>query len=321
MSLYDLLEIKPTASEIEIKKAYHRLALLYHPDKNSSLDATEKFQNITSAYQILIDEKSRKEYCKLSNNEQNKFVDLLKKIFNNNLALEELKSLGIKFEKSDCDYLENNFYDLFNALNLKEILNFFKSGKFPKKKLDVSNIISETDNEVFDLYETYYDLPIHYQKISKNNIKINLDISLNEIIDVSKRKIKIKRKLEDEHITNTFIFDIEKPYIVFPSCGDMDNGDWGNLIIKLNLPSNFSWFDKLILIQQQMTLYEMVYGININLSTGNSNLEISNWIPCRDGFLIEVNQIKIKNFIISIKLELNYETSAEKELILKNYFS
>ena len=70
MSLYDILEIKPTATENEIKKAYHKLALQYHPDKNNSVDATEKFQNITSAYQILIDEKSRKEYCKLSNNDQ-----------------------------------------------------------------------------------------------------------------------------------------------------------------------------------------------------------------------------------------------------------
>jgi curved DNA-binding protein CbpA len=321
MSLYDLLEIKPTATEAEIKKAYHRLALLYHPDKNSHIDATEKFQNITSAYQILIDEKSRKEYCKLSNNEQNKFVDLLRKIFKNNLALEELKSLGIKFEKSDWEYLEKNFYDLFNALNLKEILNFFKSGKFPKKKIDSSNIISETDNEVFDLYESYYDLPIHYQKISKNDIKINLDISLNELIDASRRKIKIKRNLEDEEITNTFLFDIEKPYIVFPSCGDMDNGEWGNLIIKLNLPNNFIWVENLILIQQPMTLYEMVYGINIKLSIGTSNLDISNWIPSRDGFLIEVNQCKIKNFMITIKLELNYESTNEKEAILKNIFS
>ena len=54
MNLYDILEIKPNSTENEIKKAYHRLAFLYHPDKNNNQDANDKFQKISYAYQILI---------------------------------------------------------------------------------------------------------------------------------------------------------------------------------------------------------------------------------------------------------------------------
>jgi len=59
MSLYDILEIKPNATEADIKKAYYRLALLYHPDKNKDPNTIEKFQNISSAYEILGNSKSR----------------------------------------------------------------------------------------------------------------------------------------------------------------------------------------------------------------------------------------------------------------------
>ncbi|RKP22172.1 Ydj1 type I HSP40 co-chaperone [Rozella allomycis CSF55] len=58
--LYDILEISPSASDNEIKKAYRKLALKYHPDKNP--DAGDKFKDISRAYEVLSDENKRATY-------------------------------------------------------------------------------------------------------------------------------------------------------------------------------------------------------------------------------------------------------------------
>ena len=59
---YKILEVPKSADYIEIKKAYRRLALIYHPDKNKSSNAHEKFIEITQAYEILINSETRKQY-------------------------------------------------------------------------------------------------------------------------------------------------------------------------------------------------------------------------------------------------------------------
>lgn len=55
---YTILGLSPGASESEIKRSYRNLAKLYHPDKNPSRQAHEKFLKITDAYQILTGQKS-----------------------------------------------------------------------------------------------------------------------------------------------------------------------------------------------------------------------------------------------------------------------
>jgi DnaJ family protein A protein 1 len=58
--LYDLLGVSPTATDGDIKKAYRKLAMKYHPDKNPN--AEEKFKGISFAYGVLSDEQKRSLY-------------------------------------------------------------------------------------------------------------------------------------------------------------------------------------------------------------------------------------------------------------------
>ena len=55
---YQILGLQDNASKEEIKKAYHKLALQFHPDKNKSDDAEEKFKEISEAYDILYNQKN-----------------------------------------------------------------------------------------------------------------------------------------------------------------------------------------------------------------------------------------------------------------------
>ncbi|OMH80501.1 putative J domain-containing protein [Zancudomyces culisetae] len=59
---YEWLNVSPTATQAQIKKSYYVLALKYHPDKNKEEGSQEKFQKISQAYQVLCDEKLRREY-------------------------------------------------------------------------------------------------------------------------------------------------------------------------------------------------------------------------------------------------------------------
>jgi curved DNA-binding protein CbpA len=60
---YDILELSPDASSLDIKKAYRRLALQHHPDRNGgSLESTERFKEIGQAYDCLSDAVKKYDY-------------------------------------------------------------------------------------------------------------------------------------------------------------------------------------------------------------------------------------------------------------------
>jgi curved DNA-binding protein len=70
---YEVLGVSKNASKDEIKSAYRKSALKFHPDRNKAPDAEEKFKEINEAYEVLGDEKKRKQYDDLEN--QTGFTD------------------------------------------------------------------------------------------------------------------------------------------------------------------------------------------------------------------------------------------------------
>ncbi|KAJ3682844.1 hypothetical protein LUZ60_013071 [Juncus effusus] len=72
---YKVLGVDKSANQRDIQKAFHKLSLKYHPDKNKAKGAQEKFAEINNAYEILSDEEKRKNYDLYGNETPNPGFD------------------------------------------------------------------------------------------------------------------------------------------------------------------------------------------------------------------------------------------------------
>ena len=325
MNLYQILNVDPYSNESEIRKSYFKLAKKYHPDKNknSKLDNQKKFHSINYAYNILINNETRTKYNEMNNLNKHSFHQFLEKIFEENLKTEELKNFGIKITDSEYNYLEDKIINLFNKFNLSDVFNLFKNNIIPKKETN-ENICSDTDvsiwEEVCAEYFNSNELPIKYQKYNINNIFLNLNIKLNDLIKPEIRKITIKRQINNKLVKNSFEFYTNKTYVIFNEGGDIDDNNYGNLIIKFILPKNYTWDSNLIYYNYNISLYKYIFGDKFSFTINNEKIEILNWVPYRDGYIINLN-LNMGEYKCQLKFNIDFtHINKNKEILLK-YFN
>ena len=326
MDLFEILEIPKEASEIEIKRSYHRLAKKWHPDKNKTKGAKEKFQQINSAYHILSNRESREKYLKLNHSDKNEFIDFLNKIFSDKLDYQTLINIGLSMNAKEWKNISEKLNNVLNKFNYHEILQFYMNPNIPTYDIPEEVNCSESDTKYFDeeFSKNYYELPVEYQKFKSVDIRIALDIKLSDIFNNKSHEIVLERKINKKSVKDTFVFSTSSPYIVFPGGGDQKKGKIGHLIIKLNLPNQYIWKEETIVYQYNISLYQMIYGLNLEFQVGEKNFTYNNWVPHRDGWRVEINDSLPKQNVIDtfeVHLMLEYNHTDEKKQLLHDIFN
>lgn len=113
---YEVLGISKSASQDDIKRAFRKLAMQYHPDRNKSSDAEAKFKEINEAYEVLSDEKKRQTYNQFGHDGLNQQgfsggnpFDIFNQFFGGG------SGGGVKFSFGGDDDDEGGFGDIFGS--------------------------------------------------------------------------------------------------------------------------------------------------------------------------------------------------------------
>jgi len=223
MDLYSILEVEENSTLNDIKKAYKKLALKYHPDKTNT-NSTSKFIEISNAYNILSDENKRKEYnniLKKGNKNNPKNVNIIENMLDNlksiirdeyyqkillifgdkiiNILLEN-KSLSFNSLVFNYNFLDIDItvkYTLEEVINLKEKIityerktrDIFTESIFP---IDYYQNYSQEGEEII-LNNDYYvrgDININISITNKTYYDYTYEILNTDLYTILKKRIK-----------------------------------------------------------------------------------------------------------------------------------
>ena len=328
--LYKILDLNFDASFDEIKVAYRKLVRMYHPDVSKNIDNADKFKEIQEAYEILINDDSRKKYDILHGFYRQK----LKKDYE-----QKLKDSSIKYDS----YIKKT-----------------------EKKVKKNEKFSSSINEALD--NLFYGKKLNNNRNQSNAINgedINIDISISsfEALNGTNRKVNILHTQPCSHCNGrkfingaqcpmckgTGELSIQKKINVKIPKGvktgskvrvrkegnkGLYGGKDGDLYLIINVEKNpYFDIDGLdIICNLPITPYEAVLGAEISLPIPMGNIMVKIPPMTSSGQKLKIpsqglenrNKTKKGDIIITVSIKLPNNLSNEEKILyekLKNISS
>jgi len=255
MNPYHILEINKDSSTYDIKNAYKKLALKYHPDKNKNNkeECEIKFKEISEAYQILSDEKKKELY------------DLTGSINTPNFELTPEELFDNIFQNVDPkvkQFLKTTYNNINNAINNSECKNLSKI----YENIDKSQLINNGAELIKDIF-------IEKLKENKTNVTINneyLIIDINKITKLNKIVIPIDFYFKNRHYKLQFI-DKEKN---LSSNVELDTEYLSHDLNIDNIKYNFLLIDDKDKIYKRTNSYDLCCNLDIGIDDYFSGFQL-----------------------------------------------
>lgn len=158
---YYFLGILENASEEEIKKAFRKLSLKYHPDKNPNDDFFEnRFREIREAYDILGDPENRRIYDENLGHQQRSYRPTLppfiKTFSANKIRVQKGEEVIINWQTQNADIVKILPFGLEKGYGEKVIkINEFKDGKFNILLHATNSLLNKTVVRAITITETF----------------------------------------------------------------------------------------------------------------------------------------------------------------------
>lgn len=193
---YKILGVSKTANADEIKKAYRKLALKWHPDKNKSAGAEEKFKEISEAYDVLSNKEKREIFDKYGEEGLHGVPPSAGNGTNMNFGggrgfrtfVFTSGNARDTFARAFGD--DDEFADIIGGLGGFSFFNDSRSRKPGPRANGMGNFMFDFDGMAPQSKK---------QKVQDPPIEKDLSVSFAELLSGCTKKMKISRKVLDEH--------------------------------------------------------------------------------------------------------------------------